>query len=320
MSGMRRAVSALAVTVAVVLPVSACGTISAVARKAAAQGEPAPMQKTGGTPLGSHLIGYSTPNFPSGLAAFQQLEKEIGVPARIATWYTPMTLAFHPQTVAQISDQGVVPIVEIDSGSTPLTQVADGKWDKHFIAYARAVAAYSTPIGIDFDHEFNGPWFHWGYDHTTAATFVAAWRRIVWLFRKNGARNVMWIWNPNVDLGDTVSFRPWYPGNQYVTYVGLDGYFIYPDQTFNMVFGRTLSQLSAFTHKSILLTETGANPGQQRATQINSLFAGLEATPRILGFIWFDFNKYAGHDWLLQGDKPALEAFHADARMYQKGG
>jgi len=318
MSGARRAMSALAVTVAVALPVSACATMSAVAHKAAAQGNPAPVPDRSGTRLGSHLIGYTTPDFPDGMAPFRQLEKETGVAARVATWYTPMSLPFHPQTVARISAQGVVPIVEIDSGTTPLARVADGEWDKHFIAYARAVAAYSSPIGIDFDHEFNGPWFRWGYAHTKAATFVAAWRRIVWLFRENGARNVMWIWNPNVDLGDTTAIGPWYPGDQYVTYVGLDGYFVHPGQTFSTVFGPTLRQVNAFTHKSILITETGANPGAQRAAQIDSLFAGLEATPQILGFIWFDFNKYAGHDWVLQGDMPALRAFHAAAQQYQK--
>lgn len=317
-SGMRRAICVLAIATAAVLPVSACSAVSQVADKAAAQADPRSMPAIAQMQLGKKIIGYTTPNFPHDVATFRQLEKETGIPAEIASWYTPMTLAFHPATVAKISAQGVLPLVQIDSDTIPLTQITAGKWDKHFIAYARAVAAYSSPIAIDFDHEFNGPWWYWGYTHTSAATFVAAWRRIVTIFRENGARNVLWIWNPNVSLPSTTALKPWYPGNQYVTYVGLDGYFLTATDTFSSVFDRTISQLSAFTDKSILITETGANPGRERVPQIDSLFHGLETTPKIIGFIWFDYNKYAGHDWLLQGDANALAAFHADAVKYQK--
>jgi len=338
MRSMRRAIGPLAVIVAAMLPLCACGSASdaahapvtykvaghaaathaAVAHPAAAQRRPAPAPAPAQAQLGANLVGYSTPNFPHSLTPFRQLEKQTGIHADIASWYTPMSQNFDRAEVAKISAQGALPLIEIDSDATPLTQVATGKWDKHFIAYARAVAAYRSPIAIDFDHEFNAPWYKWGYKHTSAAAFVAAWRRIVWLFRKFGARNVIWIWNPNVSMPATTALKPWYPGNQWVTYVGLDGYFLQPSQTFGAVFGPTLRQVSAFTSKRVFITETGANPGKQRVTQINSLFAGLEATPRIAGFIWFDYYKYAGHDWLLEGDKPALKAFHADARGYQK--
>lgn len=318
MSSMRQAIGAMAMVVVTVLPVSACGVISGAAHEAASQGDPSPTTTVRPMELGSRIIGYTTPGFPHNAAGFQQLEKATGVHAEIASWYTPMTLNFDPVTVASISAQGVVPLVEIDSDNIPLTQITAGKWDDHFIAYARAVAAYSSPIVIDFDHEFNGPWFDWGYKHTSAATFVAAWRRIVTIFRENGASNVAWMWNPNVSLSNTTALRPWYPGDQYVTYVGLDGYFLTTTDTFSTVFDQTLCQVSAFTGKSIFITETGANPGRTRVPQINSLFSGLEATPRILGFIWFDYNKYAGHDWLLDGDTKALAAFHKDALKYQK--
>ncbi len=318
MSGMRQAVGILAVAVVALLPVSACSVVSRMAHKAAAQGNPTPMPTIARTPLASKLIGYTTPNFPHDVATFQQVEKATGIHARIASWYTPMTLNFDPVQVAKISAQGVLPLLEIDSDAIPLTQVADGAWDKHFIAYARAVAAYSSPIAIDFDHEFNGPWFKWGYKYTSPAVFVAAWRRIVTIFRENGATNVTWIWNPNVKLPSTTAIEPWYPGNQYVTYVGLDGYFSQPSYTFTTVFAQTLTQVSTFSDKSILITETGVGPGPQRAAQIDSLFQGLEATPQIIGFIWFDYNKSAGHDWALQGDPKALSAFHADAVEYQK--
>jgi mannan endo-1,4-beta-mannosidase len=266
-----------------------------------------------------HLTGFSTPGFPSDLATFRKLEKDAGTHADIASWYTPLGTDFDAAAVARISSQGLLPLIEIDSDKIPMADIADGKWDRFLTAYARAVANYHFTVAIDFDHEFNGDWSTWGYPHTSASTFVAAWRLLVTIFRENGATNVIWVWNPNVAVSGTVSMKAWYPGDQYVTWVGLDGYFLSSAATFGSVFGKTLRQLSSFTNKRVLIVETGAEPGGKRGTQIDSLFAGLEATPRIIGFIWFDYDKGPGHDWTLQGDKAALTAFAKGAVAYLHG-
>ena len=44
----------------------------------------------------------------------------------------------------------------------------------------------------------NGTWYSWGYQHTSPAAFVAAWRHIVTVFRAVGAWNVTWLWTVNV--------------------------------------------------------------------------------------------------------------------------
>jgi mannan endo-1,4-beta-mannosidase len=264
-----------------------------------------------------HLIGFSTPGFPRDLTAFRQLEGKAGVRADVASWYTTLGTNFDAAAVARISDQGVLPLIEIDSDKTPMGDIANGTRDTFLTTYARAVAGYHSTIAIDFDHEFNGEWSEWGYPHTSPSAFVAAWRRMVTIFRENGATNVIWVWNPNVAAGSTVAMKPWYPGNQYVTWVGLDGYFFHSGDTFTSVFRTTLSQLNSFSHKKVLIVETGAEPGKQRMAQIDSLFAGLKATPQIVGFIWFDYDKGPGHEWALQRDAAALAAFHEDAVSYQ---
>lgn len=301
---------AVAVTTAVAACVlAACGATGTPAL-------PPPVVKI---PAGK-LAGFSTPGFPQNLSTFQDAEKAASVHANIASWYTPLGMDFNAAAVTRIRSLGVLPVIEIDSDSTPLKDIANGGWDSFFTNYARAVASYRSTIAIDFDHEFNGKWSAWGYPHTTAATFVAAWRRIVTIFRENHATNVIWIWNPNITAGDTVPMAPWYPGNQYVTWVGLDGYFFSPRDTFDSVFARTLDELNSFTNKKVLIVETGAQPGVNRVAQIDSLFKGLEATPRIIGFIWFDRDKGAGHDWLLDDDdddKAALAAFHDGVTAYR---
>ena len=79
---------------------------------------------------------------------------------------------------------------------------------------------------IGFGHEMNAPWYSWGYKHKDVppATFVAAWRHIVTLFRADGAENVTWLWTINVDTPLTGPIAEWWPGKGYVTWVGIDGY------------------------------------------------------------------------------------------------
>lgn len=266
------------------------------------------------------LIGFSVPEFPRSLPTFDDLAKAAQLDANVSTWYQSLGVPFDAAKVAKISRQGIFPIIEIDSDSTPLAAIAKGGWDEFFGSYARAVAEYGSPVGIDFDHEFNGLWSQWGPERNTAKSFVAAWRRIVTIFRRNGATNVVWIWNPNVIAPNTVSMKPWYPGGKYVTWIGVDGYFFHKEDTFGTVFGRTLRELNTFTDKRVLIVETGALPGAQRVGQINSLFNGLESNPKVVGFIWFDYDKGTGHDWRLQGDAPALKALHSGAVAYRKPG
>ena len=76
--------------------------------------------------------------------------------------------------------------------------IAAGRYDGYLSAYAEAVRAYRHPVILSFGHEMNGWWSTWGYTHTSPATFVAAWRHIVTLFRDLGAGNVTWLWTVNI--------------------------------------------------------------------------------------------------------------------------
>jgi hypothetical protein len=71
---------------------------------------------------------------------------------------------------------------------------APGAADSYLRSYAAAVAAFGFPVILSFGHEMNGNWYSWGDGHTAPATFVAAWRHIVQVFRAEKAANVTWLW------------------------------------------------------------------------------------------------------------------------------
>ena len=112
----------------------------------------------------------------------------------------------------------------------------------------------------------NAYWYSWGYGHLPAATFVAAWRHIVTLFRHQGTSNVTWLWTLQADEPGTGPIASWWPGEKYVTWVGIDGYYYRPSETFFSIFGKTIAEVRALTGLPVLLSEVAVGPqaGQAR--------------------------------------------------------
>ena len=117
----------------------------------------------------------------------------------------------------------------------------------------------------------NAPWYSWGYQYTSPAAFVAAWRHIVTLFRRRGAENVTWLWTVNViqsQDGRTLRPAPWWPGRSYVTWVGVDGYYLEPSGQFVAMFGPTIVALRELTRDPILVAETSATRAADQADKV----------------------------------------------------
>jgi len=145
--------------------------------------------------------------------------------------------------------------------------------------------------------------------------FVAAWRHIVTVFRQQGADNVTWLWTVNIiDARHGIpSPGPWWPGSSYVTWVGVDGYYLKRTWLFASLFGPTIRAVRALTLDPILIAETGAAPASGQPAKIADLFAGVRAYG-LLGLVWF--NARGTQDWRLSGPA-ALAALGRGARAFQ---
>ena len=137
--------------------------------------------------------------------------------------------------------------------------------------------AFGGPVAISFGHEMNGNWYPWGTSQATPAEFVAAWRHIHDLFAAAGATNVIWVWNPNiVNPMPDVELAPYWPGDAYVDWVGITGYFptTGPD-TFAGVYGPTMAEVRKFTSKPFIIAETAVQTGPDEVASIRSLIDGV---------------------------------------------
>ncbi|HEX4064281.1 MAG TPA: glycosyl hydrolase [Streptosporangiaceae bacterium] len=222
-------------------------------------------------------------------------------------WAQPFAASF----ADLLHEHGVAPFVQIDPTYASVAGIAAGDYDGYLRSYADSVKSFGHAVVIGFGHEMNAPWYSWGYGHVPASTFVAAWRHIVTVFRGQGADNVTWLWTINQDRGNTGPIQSWWPGSQYVTWVGIDGYYFRPTDTFSTVFGQTIDQVRAFTGKPILLSETAVGPQAGQFVKIGDLFQGMRKY-HTLGLVWFDKAQHQGiyhQDWRIEGDDTATAAF-----------
>jgi mannan endo-1,4-beta-mannosidase len=238
----------------------------------------------------------------------------------IALYYSGWYEKFRFSFAIRAKDNGAIPFLQIDPTGVSFEAIVHGDFDAYLKTIATDVASYgartSQGVVIGFGHEMNGGWFSWGYKHVTPALFVAAWRHVVNVFRQQGADDVTWLWTVNIiDPHDKIpSPAPWWPGSSYVTWVGIDGYYLKPSWSFASLFGPTIKAVRALTLDPILISETGASPAVGQPAKIGDLFAGVHAYG-LLGFVWFDSK--GTQDWRLS-TPAALAAFRRGAKTFDE--
>jgi mannan endo-1,4-beta-mannosidase len=266
-------------------------------------------------------LGVYEHSAPATYTGIGQFASAIGHQPNIAVYYSGWNETFRTGFAEEAAVEGAIPCVQIDPAGVSIGGIAAGRDDAYLISFARAVHAYGGGVIISFGHEMNAPEYSWGFGHVKPATFIEAWRHIVRIFRMQGDFNVTWLWTVNVNDPDTGSIGAWYPGSQYVTWVGIDGYYVRDSDTFGSIFGQTIGDVNdAAPGKRILIAETAASPpGSVQATQINGLFAGVK-DQQILGFVWFDVDQNGSlyrQDWRIENDPAAIAAFKRAAKQYR---
>ena len=234
-----------------------------------------------------------------------------GIVVYYSSWKEPFSTSF---AQAAWAHQAYV-LVQLEPNNVSLAAIAAGDFDSYLRSYAAAVIAFDHPVILSFGHEMNGDWYSWGYGHTPAATFVAAWRHIVGVFRAAGAANVTWLWAVNSTAGASSDLSQWWPGAAWVDWTGVDGYYVRATDSFDGLFAPAIADIRTFSSAPMIIAETAVGATPDRASQIDTLFADARSD-QLAGVVWFDEKQDAGlyhQDWRLEDDPSALAAFTAAA-------
>ena len=258
-------------------------------------------------PNPASYLGVFEPGAPPSYDPVADFAAVAGRRPTLLGYYSGWAEPFNTSFAEMIHRHGVIPFVQIDPTDASIAAITDGTYDDYLRSYADSVRGFGHVVVIGFGHEMNATWYPWGYRHIAPSTFVAAWRHIVTLFRDQGAHNVTWIWTVQADEPGTGPIASWWPGAKYVTWVGVDGYYYRPSDTFGSVFGQTIKQIRAFTSSPVLLAETAVGPDAGQFDKILDLFRGM-ATYKTLGLVWFDEAQHGGidrQDWRIEDSPPA---------------
>ncbi len=248
-------------------------------------------------------------------------------PAIFNAWTTPDG-PFEPLLSVVRSSPGITPMI---SWNLPLTngQVTNGSKDGYIHAQAAAVARYRNPVFVRPDWEMNQAIYpEWSLPAVSPSDYIAAWQRIVTIFREAGATNAAFVWAPNAFPGSTgTQAAAWYPGDSYVDWMGLDAY---PQSApWQMLLNGTdgMNSQAGFAQsrgKPLMLAEwavtTSPTPGAASDSDaINLVFNWAEAWPKtVKALVYFDFVTQ-GQDFTLASHPQAAAAYRqrsADRSVY----
>jgi mannan endo-1,4-beta-mannosidase len=273
-------------------------------------------------PASSSYLGVYTEGVPTSYSGVTAFTNATGANPDIVMYYNGWFVPFPAGFATMTANHGAAPLVQMDPDHVKDAAIASGRYDGYLSSYAEAVRAYGHPVILSFGHEMNGNWSPWGYTHASPAAFVAAWRHIVNLFRALGARNVTWLWTVNIindaRSGQIDGLDQWWPGSSYVTWVGIDGYYLKSNWQFAPLFGPTISAVRSLTSAPILIAETGALQSAGQPGKITDLFAGIRSYG-LLGFVWFNSTNTIQQHFAINSPA-AFAAFREGASTYHRPG
>ncbi len=161
-------------------------------------------------------------------------------------------ILFPKEEVKIINDYKRVPFIRIMPRSDWSTGKADSKYamqkilegtfDSEIKQWAIDARDTKIPLLVEFGTEVNGNWFSWnaefnGKDSKTAygdknlydgmERFRDAYRHIIDICNKNGAKNITWFYHIDVEDDPVTSWNTkngYYPGDNYIDWIGVSVY------------------------------------------------------------------------------------------------
>lgn len=276
---------------------------------------PAPAQSSQSTStgrLGSTLQFGLYMNAPTPT----QYEQELGVKLGIIGWFSHWNTPLANNKLRYACSEGYVPAITWESwdgaGTTgnpyPLQAIAHGDYDTLIRQDLEAVAATCKghKVIIRFDHEMDveagkANWYPWQGDPTD---YVAAWQHVVAMGRSIDP-NILWLWSPN---RGTTATKQYYPGNQWVDYVGLTlnrGTAVTQYQSFAQFYDASKTVLEAFGKPMIISETTSTEQFGDKAAWVTNMFETVEQDHQIDALIWFNETP----DYSFDSSPAVLKAF-----------
>lgn len=282
-------------------------------------------------------IGLSAVMIGTTMPAGQAAEKDTLILGAMGDVAALERAVGHPLAVHKYGQlSGSVPsnakMINMEPGSTPWRQVASAKpgssLHSNIVRWADTLKSRKERILFAFDHEPEAS----GSDRMgSASDYIAAYRRVVDIFRSRGVNNLEYTWQMTanafrVESGDDRAAAKWYPGNSYVDHVGADPYNWYKcgQGQGNWVHLQTLvDPVIAFArarNKQVVLAEWASDADSRRADWLRRAGDYFQSNSDVLRAVFYFQNSHrAGCEWQLRSnaDVSAFRSFASDRSTFR---
>lgn len=220
---------------------------------------------------------------------------------RAVATYQPYQIL--PQIGLYLNGEG-----EHGTGEAPYDHlVAQGRFDSQIDAFCQELRDFAIPTYVRIGFEFNGPWNGYQPD-----TYIAAWKRIVEILRRNHVENAATVWcycplpsareEPDAGRIDR-DYQAFYPGDEWVDWWSID---LFSPEMFHLDNTRWFLEDAAAHRFPVMIGECtprwigGVQQREQAwAKWFDPFFAFIRTQPTIKAFCyinwaWDNYPEFQG--------------------------
>jgi beta-mannanase len=240
----------------------------------------------------------------------------------IIGWTVDWEEPFPAKTLQAILSRDALPFISWepwvwqDIESITLKSINAGSWDKHITKWAKEAKLFQYPIFMALAPEFNIEKYPWSIKNQNQSpeSYKKAYQKIVDIFKKEDAINVIWVWGPGVTYKETMdwaSIKKAYPGGDYIDWVGVSVLVDEaktPSMSFIEAVEPSITKLEELIPtKPIMITKIGYSAKfKKKATWITKIPESLTKIKKVKAILWLN-EKIKTKDWLIHTSDVATQ-------------
>jgi len=241
------------------------------------------------------------------IESFEAFEKKLGRKLDLYHSYHPWLQEFPSTADRHFAYRGTTLL--LSWAGTDTLDIVSGRYDEMIRSRARGLRALGTPVILQWRWEMNRP--NLAPEIHSPQDYVAAWRHLHEVFDQVGVDNVEWAWCPLSDALADLDYSAYYPGDDWVDWIGANGYARSPTQTFAQVFDSFFTWAEA-VDKPILIGEFARPTDMGSADSLRRWLEGASRTiaqhPSIKAVAYFESARGSSGKYDLIDVPGALEA------------
>ncbi len=243
---------------------------------------------------------------PQGTRGLSRIDPE-GMASGIISFYSSWTDSIPDREYFNsIYNSGRIPMITWEpwlsdsvhydpNAPSVFTRINSGEFDSYLEESADYFASLERPVLMRFAHEVDNPAYPWSEDgNVSPQNFINAWRRVVSIFRQQGARNVSWIYNP----WRSSAVEPFYPGSDVVDWFGITALDYGPltedsSFAFSDLYTSFHDKIVHYPGKKVIIAEMGTLLDDQAEWMRNAVSYIQTDAPEIEALVFFQSDQDA---------------------------